>query len=170
MQKLGLFGGLVLVIIIAVAAVMAGRMGETSHAYAKGKVVLTPELTAAAKGIHTLFIIASGPDKPMPLGAFRKTLSSDAEGAAAAAAFVEIKEEELSSSLLSGGGSSASATAATAASSSSSRGARVSQVAALRESFVVEFFFFFFFLSERGVSRSRCFSPIDRRSRTHQKH
>jgi hypothetical protein len=81
MQKLGLFGGLVLIIIIAVAAVMAGRMGETSHAYAKGTVVLAPELTAAAKGIHTLFIIASGPDKPMPLGAFRKTLSRDAEGA-----------------------------------------------------------------------------------------
>ena len=81
MKKLGLFGGVALVIMILVAALMAGQMGETSHAYAKGQVVLAPELNVAAKGIHTLFIIASRVDGPMPLGAFKKTLGSDAEGA-----------------------------------------------------------------------------------------
>ncbi len=80
MKKLGLIGGVVILIIIVIAVVTAGEMGETSHAYAKGKVVLAPELEEQAKGIHTLFIIMAGPDRPMPLGAQRKTLGGDAKG------------------------------------------------------------------------------------------
>lgn len=81
MKKLGLIGGAVIAVVIAIAAITAGRMGETSHAYARGQIILDDSLTEQAKGITTLFIIASGPDRPMPLGAFRKTLSSDAKGA-----------------------------------------------------------------------------------------
>lgn len=80
MKKLGLIGGLALVVIIAIAVVTAGEMGETSHAFAKGKVVLAPELAEQAKGVHTLFIIMAGPDRPMPLGALRKKLDADAQG------------------------------------------------------------------------------------------
>ncbi len=80
MKKLGLVGVLVILVVIVVAIVSAGKMGETNHAYAKGKVVLTDDLKTAAKGVHTLFIIALGPDRPMPLGALRTTLSKDASG------------------------------------------------------------------------------------------
>lgn len=80
MKKLGLIGGVAILIIIAIAVVTAGEMGETNHAYAKGRVVLAPELEEQAKGLHTLFIIMAGPDRPMPLGAQRKTISGDAKG------------------------------------------------------------------------------------------
>ncbi len=80
MKKLGLIGGGVILFMVILAAVMAGRMGETSHAYARGKVVLSDDLTEKAKGIETLFIIASGMDRPMPLGALKKTLRGDAKG------------------------------------------------------------------------------------------
>lgn len=80
MKKLGLIGVVGIIAIIVLAAVMAGKMGQTSHAYARGKVVLAPELVDNAKGIETLFIIAAGMDRPMPLGALKKTLSSNAQG------------------------------------------------------------------------------------------
>ena len=64
-----------------IAAVTAGQMGETSHAFARGKVSISEQLVGVAAGTRTLFIIASGPDRPMPLGAFKKTLGSDAKGA-----------------------------------------------------------------------------------------
>jgi len=67
-------------VMIVIAVLTAGEMGETSHAYAKGKVVLAPGLEEQAKGVHTLFIIMAGPDRPMPLGAQRKTISADAKG------------------------------------------------------------------------------------------
>lgn len=80
MKKLGVIGVFAAVVVVIAAAVVAGQMGETSHAYAKGRVILDDHLKDSAKGIRTLFIIASGPDRPMPLGAFRKTLSGDASG------------------------------------------------------------------------------------------
>jgi hypothetical protein len=58
----------------------AGQMSQTSTIYASGKVVLSPELTSAAKNVHTLFLIVGYPDRPRPYGALRKTLSSDASG------------------------------------------------------------------------------------------
>jgi hypothetical protein len=80
MKKLGLAGVLAIMAVIVVAVVVAGQMGETSHAYARGTVVLDDSLKEQAKGIRTLFIIAAGPDRPMPLGALKKTLDHDAEG------------------------------------------------------------------------------------------
>lgn len=77
MKKIGLVAGGALVGIIVIAVVMAGRMGETSHAFAKGQVVLDDSVKEAAQGIGTLFIIASGPDRPMPLGALRKSMSGE---------------------------------------------------------------------------------------------
>jgi len=81
MKKLGLIGVVAIGAVIVIAAITAGQMGETSHAFARGKIVLSDQLSGAAAGTRTLFIIASGPDRPMPLGAFKKTLGSDAKGA-----------------------------------------------------------------------------------------
>ena len=80
MKKLGLIGGVVIAAVVVIAVLVAGSMGETSDIYASGRVVLDPKLKDAAKGIRTLFIIASGPDRPMPLGAQRTTLTGDADG------------------------------------------------------------------------------------------
>ena len=80
MKRLGLFGIIGIVVIIIIAAVTAGKMGETSHAIARGKIVLSDDLVDKAKGIHTLFIIVSGNDRPMPLGAMRKTVGDDLKG------------------------------------------------------------------------------------------
>jgi hypothetical protein len=79
-KKIGLIGIGLLIIVVIGAIVTAGRMGETSHAYARGRVVLNEGLEAEAAGVRTLFIVASGPDRPMPIGAFRKSLSQDAKG------------------------------------------------------------------------------------------
>lgn len=76
MKKLGLALGLGILLVIGLAIGTAGQMGETNHAYAKGRIVLDPRLLTQAQGIETLFIIASGPDRPMPLGALRKVLGS----------------------------------------------------------------------------------------------
>jgi hypothetical protein len=77
MKHLGLIGGAGILLIIVIAAVTAGQMGETSHAYARGQVVLGDAVAEKAEGIQTLFIIAAGMDRPMPLGALKKTLSGD---------------------------------------------------------------------------------------------
>lgn len=80
MKKLPLIGMLVLLVMIVVAVVTAGRMGDTSHAYARGRVILDDSLQDAAKGIRTLFIVVASPDMPMPLGVQRTTLKADASG------------------------------------------------------------------------------------------
>ena len=80
MKKLPLFAVIGLLVIIVVAVMTAGRMGQTDHAYVRGKVILDPKLTDAAKGIRTLFIVIRSPDMPMPLGVQRTTLSSDPSG------------------------------------------------------------------------------------------
>jgi len=80
MKKLGWWGLGAGIVILLAAIVTAGQMGETSHSFARGSVVISDELAASAQGVRTLFIIATGPDRPMPLGAFRKTLGSDAKG------------------------------------------------------------------------------------------
>lgn len=76
MKKIGLIVGLGVVVVIVIAAVMAGKMGETSHAFARGKIVLDESLVADAKNASTLYIIISGNDRPMPYGAFRKSISA----------------------------------------------------------------------------------------------
>jgi hypothetical protein len=68
------------VVFVAAAILLASRMGETSHAYARGSVVLPDELREQAKGARTLFVIALGPDRPMPLGAMRHALGDDLSG------------------------------------------------------------------------------------------
>jgi hypothetical protein len=95
MKKLGLFGGLAILIVIIAAAVMAGRMGETSHAYARGTVVLDPAVADKANGVQTLFVIASGMDRPMPLGALRKTLSGPDPGGGTIYEFVLTNESMM---------------------------------------------------------------------------
>lgn len=80
MKKIGLVAGLALIGIIVIAVVMAGQMGETNRAFAKGQVVLDDAIKEQAQGIGTLFIIASGPDRPMPLGALRKSITGAVEG------------------------------------------------------------------------------------------
>ena len=80
MKKIGLLGLSLLILVVVGAIITAGQMGETSHAYARGRIILNPSLEHDAAGIRTLFIVASGTDRPMPLGAFRKSLSEDAKG------------------------------------------------------------------------------------------
>ncbi len=80
MKKLGLIGGIVIVIVVIIAALSAGKMGETSHAFARGRVLLDASVVDSAKNIKTLFIVMSGPDRPMPLGALRKVVDSSKSG------------------------------------------------------------------------------------------
>jgi hypothetical protein len=80
MKKVGWAVGIGLAVIITVAIMTAGNMGTTSHAIAKGKIVLDEPIASQAQGIETLFIIALGNDRPMPLGAFKKTMSSTLQG------------------------------------------------------------------------------------------
>ncbi len=75
MKKVGLFVGLGIVVIIIIAALMAGKMGETSYAFAKGEIILDESLLESAARASTLYIIISGTDRPMPFGAFRKTIT-----------------------------------------------------------------------------------------------
>lgn len=80
MKKIGLFGVIAIVVIIVIAAMMAGKMGETSHAYARGRVILDESVLTEAKENHTLFIIMAGNDRPMPLGALRKSIDVTSAG------------------------------------------------------------------------------------------
>lgn len=75
MKKLGIIGAIVIGFAIALAMLQAGKMGQTSQAYARGRVILADELKDPARDLKTLFIIASPLDMPMPLGALRKTVS-----------------------------------------------------------------------------------------------
>lgn len=77
MKKLGLFGGLALILVVIFAVTIAGKMGETSSAHARGKVMLSESVRVAAEGVRTLFIIVSGVDTPMPFAAMRVTLSGN---------------------------------------------------------------------------------------------
>jgi hypothetical protein len=76
MKKVGLFVGLGIVVMIAFAIGMAGKMGETNYAFAKGKIILDESLIEPASKASTLYIIISGTDRPMPFGAFRKSMTS----------------------------------------------------------------------------------------------
>jgi len=80
MKKIGLIGGVVVGAMLVISVVMAGQMGETSSAFARGRVILDESLKEQAKGADTLFVIMSGPDRPMPLGALRHRLSGDPSG------------------------------------------------------------------------------------------
>jgi len=52
------------------------------HHVAQGELTLAPQLTAQAKGIHTLFISVYDPKSqmPMPVAAVKVDLSQDAKG------------------------------------------------------------------------------------------
>ena len=76
MKKVGLIVGLGIVVVIIVAAMMAGKMGETTYAFAKGKIILDESLIEPAAKASTLYVIISGMDRPMPFGAFRKSMTS----------------------------------------------------------------------------------------------
>lgn len=80
MKKIGWIGVLVVGLVVVMAIVMAGQMGETSPAFARGRVILDDSLRDQARGADTLFVIMSGPDRPMPLGALRHKLASDPAG------------------------------------------------------------------------------------------
>lgn len=80
MKKLTLIGVLAIVVVIVIAVVTAGQMGETNHAMVRGKVVLAPDLKGKTTGAETLFIIVGYPDRPMPYGAFKKTVGGNLEG------------------------------------------------------------------------------------------
>ncbi|TWW12794.1 hypothetical protein E3A20_00290 [Planctomyces bekefii] len=80
MKKVGLIIGIGLVGIVGVAIMTAGQMGETNHAFARGKVVLDESVRDRSQGFRTLFIIALGKDRPMPLGAFRKSIDGELKG------------------------------------------------------------------------------------------
>jgi hypothetical protein len=79
-KKLGIVFALAILIVIGVAVGTAGKMGETSHAYARGRVVLDDKLKDKAQSIETLFLIVGYPDRPMPYGAQRKKMSPPLEG------------------------------------------------------------------------------------------
>src|SRR4051812_21123893 len=80
MKKIGWFWLIGIGGVLAIAIFAAGQMGETNAAVARGRVVLADDLRQAAKGVHTLFIIVSALDSPMPYGAYRHTISGDPEG------------------------------------------------------------------------------------------
>lgn len=69
--------GLALVALVALAIV---QMGEASPVYATGKIVLDDQLADKAQGIRTLYLVVYDADSPMPMpyGAMRERLDSDA--------------------------------------------------------------------------------------------
>lgn len=80
MKKIGLVGIILLGIMIIIAIMSAGKMGETSHAFAEGRVILDARLADQAKTVETLFIVMSEEGKPMPLGALRKSVKMKQDG------------------------------------------------------------------------------------------
>ena len=82
MKKVALWGGVVLVVILGLAIVAALQFGQRSPIIASGSVHLSPSLTAAAKGVRTLYITVFDANSPMPMpyGAMRAALEQDAEG------------------------------------------------------------------------------------------
>ena len=75
MKNLGLWIGLGVVVMIGIAIVSAGQMGTTSHAFARGKIVLKDGLEGKASAARTLFITVFDQDIPRPpFGAMRTTL------------------------------------------------------------------------------------------------
>lgn len=77
MRKIGMWSMLAFLVLVVGAITIAGRMGNTSHAYARGTVVLPPDLVEAARGVKTLFVTALGDERPMPLGALKHSLDGD---------------------------------------------------------------------------------------------
>ena len=75
MKKIGLIGGGLLVVILVVTIVLAGKMGKTSPAFARGQVLLDQRLVSQAQNAQALFITVFDQDQPMPpYGALRKSL------------------------------------------------------------------------------------------------
>lgn len=80
MKRLGWLWAVGIGSVIVLAIVTASQLGQTNPAMARGRVVLADELKSAASDIHTLFLIVSPTDMPMPYGAFRKTVGDVAPG------------------------------------------------------------------------------------------
>jgi hypothetical protein len=82
MRNIGVWVGIGIAVIVGLAIATAGKMGTTSHAHVRGKIVLDDSLKEYARGLDTLFVIVYDVNQPMPpYGALKKTLTADAEGA-----------------------------------------------------------------------------------------
>ena len=75
-RKTGWIWGLIIAAVLGIAVVTAMQMGETSHAYARGRVEVDTDLISRAQGVSTLFITVLRPDAPMPVAAMRTTIGS----------------------------------------------------------------------------------------------
>lgn len=77
--------GISLIILGTICSVllMTQQFAEKSLVYAEGEVALSSDLIESAKGLRTLFIVVYDEDSPMPMpyGAIKYSLSSDATGA-----------------------------------------------------------------------------------------
>lgn len=80
MKRLGWLWFVAIGAALVLGIVVAGRMGSTNPAMVRGRVVLAPEVAPAARGVRTLYLIVSPSERPMPFGAFRKSLGADPEG------------------------------------------------------------------------------------------
>jgi len=80
MKNVKLLGAAIVIISMAIALVMAIRMGEKSPIYVSGTISLEQGLEDRARGINTLYIIVYDAESqmPMPYGAVRKRLSEPA--------------------------------------------------------------------------------------------
>jgi hypothetical protein len=76
MKKIGLAIFLSIAGIIALSIYSAGEMGDTSVAFARGKVTVSDDLLASAQGAKTLFIIVKDSSQPRPpFGAIKVPLN-----------------------------------------------------------------------------------------------
>ncbi len=82
MKKVALWGGVIFVLILALALFMASKFGEKSQLYAAGQISIDSSLEQDASGLRILFISVYDMDSqmPMPYGAVRERLSTDAKG------------------------------------------------------------------------------------------
>lgn len=82
MRRITLIISVLILVIVAVAIFTAMKMGEQSPVYLAGRVRLSENLKEKAKGIRTLYLVIYDTESqmPMPFGAMKENLSSDAAG------------------------------------------------------------------------------------------
>ena len=67
-------------LILVITIAMAGKMGKTSPAFARGEVILDESLVEKAQNAQALFLTVFDQNQPMPpYGALRKTLDRPIE-------------------------------------------------------------------------------------------